>query len=78
MHVLDPLHGLLLGVDAERETTGGGREDAVLDRVLVGRQAFRGPILYNGVARQERLEVEVRRDGDVEGGDLRVAVASTA
>ena len=51
VHVLDPLHGLLLRVDAERETTGGGREDAVLDAVLVGRESFRGPILYNSVRR---------------------------
>ena len=35
VHVLDPLDGLLLGVDAEREARGGGREDAILHAVLV-------------------------------------------
>ena len=35
VHVLDPLHRLLLRVDAQRETTGGGREDAVLDAMFV-------------------------------------------
>ena len=48
-HVLDPLHGLLLGVDAQREPRGGRREDAILHAMFVGRQAFRGPILYYSI-----------------------------
>ena len=38
--VLDPLEGLLLGVDTQRETRGAGGQDSVLNGQLIRRQTL--------------------------------------
>lgn len=40
---LDPVEGLLLGVDAEREAAGPGGKDAILNRELIRGQSLGAP-----------------------------------
>lgn len=51
---LDPVEGLLLGVDAEREAAGPGGEDAILNRELIGGKALGTP-----PARDDHREMDV-------------------